>query len=431
MPMTVAESTPKPGMTVAEAARSLRVSAGTIYRWIGAGTLRRLLVDGRTIIPYDGNSDFFREHLLQRASEPERAYVAPEISRYSKWHEVLDEFVWLLKACYSEPRDLKRRRFRTDVLFSHYVRDNSITLGKLRSAFLSSSTTVPSDIWEDLQRGWYNELAFNLPLRASTLGLSFADLTENEAATAARFTFPSWRITTAYYSVYFYLRAVTRLKQPKFRLVEHGATLRNFKNCALHPFESTVWRFPFDIAYLPGTRKSRKEMLPFRLKHLRFKYALHPRPPHRSPAQAFEHIRQVFRKRSRLNNQVIHYTLFDFLHDFRVWANYLEIEHLLNLRGPGYKGFLDQALSSILFFVGGVTELVFLALVGETCFRNKCQRFYSVICAASSELESAYPLLPLSQRLDLMKAHGFVLSALRHKVKSNKNLVLTSYDGGA
>jgi excisionase family DNA binding protein len=212
-----------PNYTVRELADVLRVSTGTIRLWIRKGLLTAKKEGGTTSIPKEGNTEFIVSRLRTAWTRPVKPYVPPEISRYSEWHQVLDELAWLAKVSYSDRADLKRRRFRLDVLLARYLQTHSVTLASIRRSFSPSSGALSTAVWQDLQRGWYNELAFSYPQRPSALGLSFSDVSANNEASAARFTFPSWRITTAYYSVYFYLRALTRLKQPTFRLAEHKA----------------------------------------------------------------------------------------------------------------------------------------------------------------------------------------------------------------
>lgn len=403
------------GEAVSYIAPLFGISASTAYRWIREGKLKAELVDGVLRLDPKAFGGPVLDRIQQLIRRPERTYVPREISRYSEWHEVLDEIVWLLKVFYSSSADLKARRFRTDILFANYLRDNGVSAGNFRQSFLGSA--VSRGVWEDLQRGWYNELAFNFPLRKSTLGLSFRDIDANEHETQQRYAFPSWRITMAYYSFYFYLRAVTRLKQPSFRIHEHMATLTNFKSCALRPFEDSGWAFPLSVSYSPNRRQPRKGMPARLLRHLRFAYASHPRTPNRSPEETLDHVRMVFNRRSRLRPKPALYTLFDYLHDFRIWANYQEIAHLLNLYGPGYKGFLDQNLSTIVFFAGGLAELALLSLAGQPKFLQESQRFYELVSAAGSDIEFAYPHLPLSQRLDILRATGFLDRSIRYRAR--------------
>jgi len=412
---------------VNEVAELAGVSPSTVRAWIRKGLLK-VARSGRFMsISFEDNSAHLLACMRAQHIRPPRTYVPPEIGRYSEWHSVLDELAWLLKAVYSDPTELKRKRFRLDVLFARYITLNRITLKAARREFPSCAATISPQVWQDLQRGWYNEVAFSFPPRSSMLGLSFADVNANEKATATRFLFPSWRITTAYYAVYFYLRAITRLKQPVFRFEEHGATLTNFKNCALRPLERSLWHFPLNIAFSPGKRYDIRSIRYLAQPQLGYKYARHPRVPNRSPKDVCRWILKVFHRRGHAGIKVKHYTLFDFLHDFRVWANYLEIEQLLHLRGPGYKAFLDQSLSILVFFVGGIAELVFLACCGETKFRNRCQRFYEVLAASSTIIADVYPLMPPAQRLELLAEMRLMTRGIEYVPKPDPNRVRVAF----
>jgi excisionase family DNA binding protein len=429
LPSMSPHTTPRtPSSTVREMADVLQVSESSVRRWISKGLLTATRSGRSFSIPGQPNAAFISTRLQAAWARPILAYVPPEISRYSEWHQVLDELVWLAKAVYSDRSALKRRRFRLDVLFARYLTANGVDLRSIRKSFSPTSVSLSRGVWEDLQRGWYNELAFSFPQRPSALGLSFSDVSTNGEASAKRFTFPSWRITAAYYSVYFYLRALTRLKQPSFRLAEHGATLTNFKACALQPLQNTVWFYPLSIDFVPGTRHSANRVPQLQYGHLRHAYARHPRPPYLTPEDAHRHVLSVFRRRASRSSKTVAYTLFDYLHDFRIWANYLEIEHLLNLRGAGYKAFMDQALAFILFFVGGITELVLIASSSPTRFLNHSQRFFSLLAASSAEVEVAYPELPLAQRLDLFSQLGLLRRGLIYPVRIDPNQVRARFD---
>ena len=253
----------------------------------------------------------------------------------------------------------------------------------------------------DLKRGWYNELAYTLPLKKSVLGLSFSDIGINKEISDERFSFPSWRIISVYYSVYFYLRAVTLQKFGGFRLQEHGATITAFKHNLLAPFERVLWKFPFDVAYRPKTRVHRSGLYLANVRHINLKISRHPRPPHNTPLELFEHIRQVFRRRSRANSRPSIYTLFDYMHDFRVWANYLDIDNLLRLWGAGYKSFIDQNLSLLLFFIGGFAEICYMAYFGVDKYIEQLQSIYDLFTGNVKVLERDFIYTPLNHRLEI------------------------------
>jgi len=408
--------------TVAEAAEALQVPKTTVRRWIAAGHLSVEPNSSPVRVAAHPFPDTLYARLRSRIERP-KSYIPIGIGRYAGWHHFLDEFVWLIKVLYSPTSDIKKKRFRLDLLYSEYLRKNRVNRDQLRKDFQFASTSVANDVWKDLARGWYNECAFSFPTKVATLGLSFADIDRNQESTESRLLFPSWRIVTAYYAVYFYLRALARLKQSTFRLTEHNATLVNFKACVIAPLSRHAWRAPFNLEYNPHERShSRPPELD--APHLRYKYSSHPRNPHRSPKQIAARVRTEFRLRGNVGPRPNRYTLFDYLRDLRVWANYLEIEQLLNLRGHGYRAFLDQSLSTIVFFVGGIAECVLLAATTPTQYRNRAQRFYNLMSDASPDYERSFRYFPMSQRVEIMHQMKWLPRPLAYREYPDINAIM-------
>jgi len=382
------------------------VSKSTVYAWIRKGQLKTTK-RGRTLtVGYHENQEFLTQQLQRYWKKPQAAFIPKEIERYGKWHELIDEIVWLIKVFYSTPEAIRKRQFRLDELFTKFLNLHKVNLRSLKQALRSQGAANLKLICDDLKRGWYNELAYCLPLRESTLGLTFNDVERNKPKAVERFGFPSWRITISYYAIYFYLRSVTLQKQANLRLQEHGATINAFKGNLLSPLSRVIWKAPFDICSGSGVRAQGTRLFLKKLSHLKNKYSLHPRAPHRSPAQLVNHIVQVFRTSGRRKSKSMHYTLFDYLHDFRVWANYLEIDNLLSLSGAGYKSILDQNISTILFFVGGMTELCYIAMFGDKEYSKALQSFYNLVVANESLRENEFPYIPHYQRLAIYRNLG-------------------------
>lgn len=327
---------------------------------------------------------------------------------------MIDELVWLIKAVYSSKEALKRKDFRIDKLFSQYIIQNKIELKKIAKIFPSLSNLNSQFITDDLKRGWYNELAFVIPLKEATLGLSFNDIDINKDKSNDRFTFPSWRITSFYYSVYFYLRAITLQKEPNIRIQEHGSAISAFKHNLIPRLERVLWKFPFDISWTPSKRVYRRDLPICRIEHLKHRYSCHPRNPNRSPAELFNNIHKALRKKGIKPDKAVMYTLFDYFHDFRIWANYLDIDNLLSLWGSGYKGFLDQNLSLLLFFIGGISELGFISVHGQEKYCDNLQRFYELFALNNTELERDFIYTPPYQRMAIFNKLGII----------DKNIVL-------
>jgi hypothetical protein len=403
---------------------TLHVTPATVYRWISEGKLDASKTNGTlTILESDKNRAFWLSEFEKRRNRPPVAWVPKEIKAFDKWHHLLDELIWLLKVSYGDPGDIRKKAFRLDRLLQSFITTNKVTLAKVRNTFASISSSKASVVLNDLKRGWYNELAYSFPLRPSTLRHSYSDLEQNKAASNVRLAFPSWRITTAYYSVYFYLRAVTLIKQSGFRLEQHGATIECFKNGVMNPLANTLWRFPFSIAFVPGSALRMAELPCATLDHMRYGYVRHPRAPHRTPADICRHIYQAFRSKGKAGKRPSTYSLFDYLHDFRVWANYLDIDNMLSLWGQGYKAFLDQNLAALLFFIGAIADLSVMAVLGSDVYMRQLQRMYDLFAANNPELETSFGDTPLCQRLDLFRALQFTDGTLLRPIKENINKV--------
>jgi hypothetical protein len=410
--------------TVRGLSEHLEVSETTVYRWIREKQLHAEKRNGTFEIPETReNLEFIVRQIRAKGARSRGPYVPDEIRSYEQWHQVLDEFCWLIKICYSDRHLIQRRKFRLDQLFLSYLQSNKISTDAVQAELRSGAPPMFLLITDDLKRGWYNELAYVTPLRASILGLSFKDVETNKRSSSMRFTFPSWRIITAYYAVYFYLRSATLHNFDKFRLQEHSATITCFKHNALPSLKRIVWKFPFDISYAPKERIRRRELMGGALHQFQYQYSRHPREPQRTPLEIYEHIRQVFQKRAKRHTRLGRYTLFDYLHDFRVWANYLDIDNLLSLRGEGYKSLLDQNLALILFLVGGIAEILHLSRFGEGRYLKQLQDFYKLTSENTPEMEQGFRYAPMYQRLCIFRYAGLISGDIELKVPADFNLV--------
>ena len=398
----------------------LGVAPSTVRSWIRTGQLFADIRDGTYWLPEEPNFSFFSNKFRELQARPRRPYVPREIADYNRWHTVLDEFCWLLKVTYTPPPELKRKQFRLDVIFANYLRETIGGMEGIASA-LGSKPTNDVAVTEDLRRGWYNELAFAMPLRESLIGLSFRDIVRNQDISNSRFVFPSWRIVSAYYALYFFLRSVTLQKEPNVNLQRHNSTIKDFKHNVVPVVESNIWSFPFDIAWTPGIKVFKRKTVVAQLPHLSYKYAQHPREPNRSPIESFEFIRGYFRQRAKARKNPATYNLIDLLRELRVWANYIDIDNLINLWGPGYRTFLDQNLSTLLFFLAGVGELGFRAVRGERKYLVQMQSFYDQFVCSNHEVENAFSRSPMFHRMRIYRELGLIRGEIKLKVATDIN----------
>ncbi len=407
--------------TVKEFAQHYEIPTSSVYSWIRKGKLNVSRNNRRLIIFKDELFSSFISELFKKQYEAELELNFPdELLGYSDWHQTLDYYSWLFKVFYTPPNDIKKKRFNIRYVFENYLITNKIDLLKIKRFFYSRGISS-KNISDNLKRSWYNELAFIYPLKNATLGLSFSEITENSKISNMRFSFPSWKITECYYSSYFYLRSIALYKNPNFRVEEHKSTLNTFKNNALESMRNTLWKFPLDIEYKPKTKFFVSKTLAGQLKHLKYKYCNHPRTPNLSPLEIAKVIYTNFQKRGKRLNKPTHYTLFDYLLEFPIWANYLDIDNLLNLYGKGFKGFLDQNLSLLLFFIGGITELIYISVFGEDQYIKELQNLYTLFANKNSEIKDNFIYSSVYQRMKIFKLRGFITKEILIESIINEN----------
>jgi hypothetical protein len=380
-------------------------------------------VSGRYRIDRDGNAGFFVGQIEKQHGKPDEPWVPKDLASYADWHTVIDEVVWLLKVTLSERSDLARHRFRLDWLLQHHLETNVRSLSNVRSSFKPAAVPPRGLVEDDLLRGWYNELAYASPLRASTLGLTFGDVEANKKGAESRLMFPSWRFIQAYYAIYFYVRCLCLMKTSGFRLEQHGATLNTFGNGVLAACERALLPWPVSVYYAPGHRVLRSTLPISQLPHLRYDYARHPRTPCRTPRDSYEYIRTQLRKRARGRGKHSAYTLIDFLYDFRVWANYKDIDGLLALWGPGYRAFIDMDLAVLVFFIGSAAEIAFASAFGEEAYVDQLQHFYDTFVLRDQQLRGQFRSCPLFQRAEVFRGTGLVNSGVTPAVEESPHVV--------
>lgn len=395
-------------ITVEKLSDILEVSNSTVRQWIASNKLHAEKYNGKFLIPLESNNDFIVERIKKKHEKPYLPYIPDELTEYNKWHELIDEIAWLLKVLYSGKHEIKAKSFRADHIFVRYLKNHDVSLDNLRSTFLHNNRINTLLVTDDLKRGWYNELSFVVPIKDSTLGLSFKDIEVNNKISDIRFSFPSWKIISCYYAIYFYLRGITLQKEPNIRISEHGATLAAFKYNLLPGLEKTIWKSPLDISWAASSRIYKKHNIIYSEQYLQYGYCFHPRAPHKSPVEIFENIHKTFKKRGQTREKPIKYTLFDYLHDFRIWANYVDINNILALWGKGYKGFLDQNLSLILFMIGGISEMCYISVHGQEKYISVLQELYELFALNNPSLEKDFVNTPPYQRMRIYNQMGFI-----------------------
>lgn len=397
----------------------------TLRHWIRTGKLISKTVDGRTVIPLSENSRVLAEMLHRKPRTTATVAWAPEaLPNYGTWHDALDCNVWLLCVHYGSKELLRRKGGRLDLMLANYLRSGKVNLRRIRAAFSSTMKPNRSKSRMDLHRGWYHELAFATPLRAETLDLSASAVTRSIESSCSRLAFPTWRIVSAYYSLYFFIRSASLLKTSAFRLEEHQAAIRAFTNNLAGPLGTTLWRYPLSLTVRRTTLGINCAPDPPASPHAKYAYSLHPRYPHRTPNELGRVLRGLYRKRLGMNPGDC-YGLIEFFRDFRVWANYQDVDNLLKLQNGGFKAYLDRNLSVLLFFIAMVGELSYLAVCGQHRYLSTLQQFYESVTADSTSARVAFSSSPVMQRLAVYRQLGFVNEGISFRREANPHEVLS------
>lgn len=397
-------------------------SARTISRWIDAGKLTTQVIDGERFVPLDINHDVVISMLKRKPRRQLEVWAPDDLPHYSSWHDLLDSLVWLLCVVYSSPDSIRKKRPRLDSMLAEYLNRANASPRNVQRAFHGTRKPSRTRSAKDLQRGWYHELSFAYPLRSVSLDLSGNAVTDCLASSADRFAFPTWRIVACYYAAYFFMRSAVTLKTGEFRIQEHQAAISAFKNNLASPLQDSLWQYPLSLAAMrEGDKATIRPGLPDQL-HLRYAYARHPRDPFRSPDELHECIGRRYRRRLA-HSAGDCYGLFDMLRDFRVWANYQDVDNLLKLRSTGYKAYLDRNLSVLLFFVAAVSEVCHIAIVGPNAYVRRLQKFYNAIAGENASLSRAFENSPVVQRLAVYESLGLVSRQLCFRVHANPHKV--------
>ena len=146
--------------------------------------------------------------------------------------------------------------------------------------------------------------------------------------------------------------------------------------------------------------------------------------PNHAPLELFENVYRFFRRQGRRRKPPIHYTVFDFLHDFRIWANYQDIDNLLSLHGRGFRAYMDQGLSLLLFFVGGISEIAFLAVYGQEEYLRLLEGYYDLLEESNERLFESFAATPLYQRMQIYQHLGFLNQGLTLRNGPDPNAVI-------
>ena len=98
------------------------------------GKLTAIRTNGQLVILRDDMFSYFLSTFIKKKYEVEsEPYFPYELLAYSDWHQTLDYFSWLFKACYSHPNDLKKKHFNIRHIFENYLTIHKVELKKIKA----------------------------------------------------------------------------------------------------------------------------------------------------------------------------------------------------------------------------------------------------------------------------------------------------------
>ena len=319
---------------------------------------KKLELDGEEV-----NIDEFDDIDLREGFYPFFPDIYKDIKDYTRFHNAIDRFMWLLRLRYSEKETIKSKKYRLDVLFQQYIITHNICSEDIAKRLIGEKCSKEKFIYF-LQQGWYNELAMAYPFVDEPLNLK----------TSIRFSkanwkvdlFPSWYIIKSYYAMYSYYNALVFTNSDSINTFQHRKSTCHFNCALLKKFSNGLFYYPFnisvpmfsDIEALRGVRRKEWE----------FGYSKFPRDSKKTiydiEKDFIEDLKGV-REELKCKAPV---SIIDLVYLFRVWANYIGNDTIVRLQSGGLLLFLERNLYSLTFFIAGFCEMLAIAFLGEREF---------------------------------------------------------------
>jgi hypothetical protein len=305
----------------------------------------------------------------------------PEIMEYHLFHDFIDRYCWLIKLFYIDKEDIKKKKYRLDVLFQNFLVKNNFSIEKLTETVAEGNGNNDKVVFH-LQKGWYNELVRSIPLNESYLQIG-----TKVKGSVADATSVSWNITQTYYSIYEYTNSLDYLFSKTIDTKQHRKPTNIFNNSVLNKLKKDVLFYPFSLSSKNvGPRKYPK--------HMDFGYASYPRDTSKNIQDVNKDVIKALKLLSK-ENKGRPVCLVDFLYEFRVWANYTGMQTITKLENGYLLDYLYKNLGILNFFVGGMSELSALAKLGEKEYLKVFNTFVDDYVLKQPHFEENLLLVPI------------------------------------
>lgn len=321
-----------------------------------------------------------------------------ELIEYHPFHDFIDRYCWLIKLFYTDKQDIKKRKYRLDVLYQNFLIKNKFSLQKLSKLLQIKGND--SKVAFHLQKGWYNELVRSLPLNSEYLKIG-----TNVKGSVVDATSVSWNITQTYYSIYEYTNSMAFLNHEIIRTNEHIRPTNIFNNGTLNKLKKHILFYPFFLS----SQNTSPNKYP---DHSDFEYASYPRDSSKRLQDVNKDVVKTLKKLSKNDKENNQLSLVNFLREFRVWSNYTGMETIIKLRNGHLLEYLYKNLGTLSFFVGGMAELAALAKVGEEEYLKILNNFVNDYVLKQPQFESNILLIPLFIRHRIYKHLGIISAEL-------------------
>ena len=163
----------------------------------------------------------------------------PEIIEYHPFHDFIDRYCWLIKLFYTDKEDIKKKKYRLDILFQNFLIKNKFSLEKLTETVAGNNGDNNKLIFH-LQKGWYNELVRSVPLSENYLQIG-----TKAKGSVADATSVSWNITQTYYSIYEYTNSLDYLFNKTIDTRQHRKSTNIFNNSVLNKLKKVFYSTHF------------------------------------------------------------------------------------------------------------------------------------------------------------------------------------------
>jgi len=410
-------------LTIAQIASMWNMPPSTVRRFIKNGRLKALKSEEGWIIE-DYSSEFFK-YLGGITSRRVFPPTAKNLKPYALYHDALDAVSYLINFSYLTKDELRNKLVRNDLILQNYLTKISD-----KDSFIKKEGTLKNkkEVIKSLKQAWYYELFFNSPERKFPLDCSNRGIHSDWVILQNRMSFIAPKIIMGYYAIYYYIRTLTLMFYENKLNTQHQATLNVFSSCVLRKLSNKILLYPLNVFCKNGqhTFKTNKTLFhPNKYpKYYKNSYACWRRANKDNTIEDAEKIllsslHKIGQKNNSYKTKNTTFNIFDILQEFRVWANYIDIDVLMSVHGEGYRAYLDISLSKIMFVLGGLCEFVFVKLLGNKIYEENLEDYYDSFLETNPILLDRGLNNPILQRSIILHNLGAMKSINNKLIKKD------------